>query len=246
MSRRLPAVSLMVLFALIMVAHRPTATRAAPVPAPASVDAAVAPEGWVHVYHVVDGDTVDVEWDGGTARVRLYGINTPERGEACFQEATDQLTGFLWDKGRDGWVNLEYGPRHEDRYGRTLAYLWVSDDTGPALIDWWMAWVGVAHAWTADGQHVDYITAAEYDAYANGRGCLWAGTVPPPPSQPAAPSTSTAAPVQANCDPSYPDVCIPSPPPDLDCGDIPYRRFRVVGADPHRFDGDRDGIGCES
>ena len=49
----------------------------------------------------------------------------------------------------------------------------------------------------------------------------------------------------ARCDPSYPDVCIPPPPPDLDCRDIPYRRFRVLPPDPHRFDRDRDGIGCE-
>lgn len=48
------------------------------------------------------------------------------------------------------------------------------------------------------------------------------------------------------CDPSYPSVCIPPPPPDLDCRDIPHRRFRVIGRDPHRFDGDHDGIGCES
>jgi hypothetical protein len=49
------------------------------------------------------------------------------------------------------------------------------------------------------------------------------------------------------CDPSYPGVCIPPGPPDLDCADIPFRRFTVVGADPHRFDGnDDDGIGCES
>jgi hypothetical protein len=40
-------------------------------------------------------------------------------------------------------------------------------------------------------------------------------------------------------------VCIPPPPPDLDCGDIRAKGFRVVGADPHRFDGDHDGIGCE-
>ena len=39
---------------------------------------------------------------------------------------------------------------------------------------------------------------------------------------------------------------IPPPPPDLDCGEIPHRRFTVVGADPHRCDGDNDGIGCES
>lgn len=49
----------------------------------------------------------------------------------------------------------------------------------------------------------------------------------------------------ARCDPSYPTVCIPPPPPDLDCADIPYRRFRVIGRDPHRFDGDHDGTGCE-
>lgn len=47
------------------------------------------------------------------------------------------------------------------------------------------------------------------------------------------------------CDPAYPSVCIPSPPPDLDCGDIEYRRFEVLQPDPHRFDGDKDGIGCE-
>jgi micrococcal nuclease len=40
-------------------------------------------------------------------------------------------------------------------------------------------------------------------------------------------------------------VCIPPAPPDLDCGDIEYRRFEVIGSDPHRFDGDHDGIGCE-
>ena len=48
------------------------------------------------------------------------------------------------------------------------------------------------------------------------------------------------------CDPAYPDVCIMPYPPDLNCGDIRYSNFRVVGGDPHGFDGDNDGIGCES
>ena len=47
------------------------------------------------------------------------------------------------------------------------------------------------------------------------------------------------------CDLSYPDVCIPPYPPDLNCGDIRYTDFRVVGGDPHGFDGDGDGVGCE-
>ena len=51
----------------------------------------------------------------------------------------------------------------------------------------------------------------------------------------------------AECDPSYPDVCIPPPPPNLNCGDISERRFTVLSPDPHGFDGrDNDGIGCES
>ena len=49
----------------------------------------------------------------------------------------------------------------------------------------------------------------------------------------------------AKCDKAYPTVCIPSPPPDLDCGEISHRRFKVLEPDPHGFDGDDDGIGCE-
>jgi hypothetical protein len=63
--------------------------------------------------------------------------------------------------------------------------------------------------------------------------------VPPPPK-----------PGGGNCAASYPTVCIPPPPPDLNCADIAYTNFRVrwdvPDPDPHHFDGNRDGIGCES
>lgn len=86
----------------------------------------------------------------------------------------------------------------------------------------------------------------------------WTATAAPPPTLPPQPTAvpPTIAPVVdtqpppapvGNCDAAYPDVCIPPPPPDLDCGDIPHRRFRVLAPDPHNFDGnDKDGIGCES
>jgi micrococcal nuclease len=51
---------------------------------------------------------------------------------------------------------------------------------------------------------------------------------------------------ESNCDPSYQGVCIPPYPPDLSCGDISDKGFAVQGSDPHGFDGDGDGIGCES
>ena len=48
-----------------------------------------------------------------------------------------------------------------------------------------------------------------------------------------------------NCDPAYPDVCLPSAP-DLDCGPA-YARIKVViHPDPHGFDKDGNGVGCES
>jgi len=50
---------------------------------------------------------------------------------------------------------------------------------------------------------------------------------------------------QNQCDSSYPSVCIPPYPPDLDCCVIEYSNFKVVQPDPHRFDGDKNGIGCE-
>jgi micrococcal nuclease len=48
------------------------------------------------------------------------------------------------------------------------------------------------------------------------------------------------------CDPAYPAACIPSPPPDLDCDDVSSGGFVVLPPDPHGFDADGDGIGCES
>ena len=66
------------------------------------------------------------------------------------------------------------------------------------------------------------------------------------PGSPAAASTAPRRPVAGESrDPSYPTVCISPPPPDLDCGDVPYTGFPVQSPDPHRFDGDHDGRGCE-
>jgi micrococcal nuclease len=63
--------------------------------------------------------------------------------------------------------------------------------------------------------------------------------------RPATVSTPTKQPTQKLCDPSYPDFCLPPNSPDLNCGDIPYRRFTVKQPDLHGFDRDKDGIGCE-
>ena len=51
----------------------------------------------------------------------------------------------------------------------------------------------------------------------------------------------------SECDPSYPTVCLPPPPPDLDCPEVlPLVNFPALPADPHHLDADKDGIACES
>ena len=55
------------------------------------------------------------------------------------------------------------------------------------------------------------------------------------------------APSRENCEPAYPTVCLPPPPPDLDCPEVlPLVNFPALPADPHHLDADKDGIACES
>lgn len=47
------------------------------------------------------------------------------------------------------------------------------------------------------------------------------------------------------CDSSYPEICITTYSAKLICADIPFRNFTVLLPDPHGFDTDGDGLGCE-
>jgi micrococcal nuclease len=183
------------------------------------------------VAYVVDGDTLQVELDGGrTERVRLIGVDTPERGR-CFAATATRTARALADDRR---VLLQ-GDRTQatrDRYGRLLAYVWIQ---GARDLGYQLLARGVAKVYVYDRpfQRLSAYRRAEQI----GRrlpSSLWRGCGAPPPPPP-----------RRGCDPSYPTVCIPPPPPDLDCADVPYSNFAVRGDDPHGFDGDGDGVGCE-
>ena len=51
---------------------------------------------------------------------------------------------------------------------------------------------------------------------------------------------------ETSCDSSYPNLCIAPPPPTLACDDVEATNFEVQSPDPHGFDVDNDGIGCET
>lgn len=53
------------------------------------------------------------------------------------------------------------------------------------------------------------------------------------------------APSKQNCDPAYPDFCISQSLSNLKCQDLKQHNFRVLPPDPHNFDRNKDGVGCE-
>ena len=117
------------------------------------------------VVQVIDGDTLDLLIAGTKYRVRLFGVDTPERGERCYEEATERtrlLSGDL--------VRIEPGPRSEDRYGRLLFYLYTRNGES---IDAILIQEGLATAWNRDCQYRDFLVNLEQEARRQGTGCLW-------------------------------------------------------------------------
>ena len=77
------------------------------------------------VVRVIDGDTIIVRYRGKEERVRLLCIDTPERGERGFNEATEAMRRLV--EGREVVLEFEKpGVEARDRYGRLLAYVFLN------------------------------------------------------------------------------------------------------------------------
>lgn len=116
------------------------------------------------VANVVDGDTIELA-DG--RRVRYIGINTPERDQPYYEEATganQQLVG-----GKE--VQLEFDQDTFDQYGRSLAYIWVDG----VMANLEMVSRGFANVFTVppNVRYEEQLREAEREAREAGRG-LWA------------------------------------------------------------------------
>jgi micrococcal nuclease len=211
------------------------------------------------VVDVVDGDTVKVAYRGQEVSVRVIGIDTPETvhptepvecgGPEASAAAANLLSGER--------VRLVFDPSQGryDAYDRMLAYLHVpgQGDFGTQMIR-----RGRAAEYTYDTSYARQAgyQAAEAAAQAAGRG-IWdrCGGVDTPQrtERPAdtqrsqsrqRPRNLVGAPAGGGCAPGY-DPCVPPSSTDLDCADIDGP-VRVTGEDPHGFDADGDGIGCDS
>lgn len=84
------------------------------------------------VREVVDGDTLRVDGPDGEARVRLIGVNAPERDECFHGEATEILQELVGDRE----VVLVRDVSDTDRFGRLLRFVETTDgaDVGADLV----------------------------------------------------------------------------------------------------------------
>ena len=82
---------------------------------------------------IIDGDTIEVTDAGGyTEKVRLIGIDTPERGECGFKESGARLSELILDSGV---LLVPGGTDDRDRYKRLLRYVDIGKiDMGLVLI----------------------------------------------------------------------------------------------------------------
>ena len=134
--------------------------------APAMAAPSIAGVPWI-----IDGDTLDIH---GT-RIRLFGIDAPEREQVC------DRAGRAWRCGESakralirfiGQRAVTCAPRGRDHYGRTVAVCSI----GGADINRWMVAQGRAVAYR---HYSDAYDGAEDQARAAHRG-IWAGTFEQP------------------------------------------------------------------
>lgn len=134
---------------------------------------------------VVDGDTycidlnsVDGDEEKGT-KVRIIGVDTPEsvapsdyrKDNTEEGKTVSEIVKSTWLAGDT--VYLEYDVSDTDRYGRTLAYVYLHDGT---MAEQWLLKNGYANVATyaPNVKYADYFAALAHEAAENKVG-LWNG-----------------------------------------------------------------------
>ncbi|MBD2359239.1 thermonuclease family protein [Tolypothrix sp. FACHB-123] len=197
------------------------------------------------VVSVGDGDTLRAQNQQGQAvTIRLACIDAPELKQQPWGQQSAARLKQLLPVGQ----SIKVRQVDRDKYKRVVAEVYVGDRS----INLNMVQEGQAVVYRqylkGCASTKDQFIKAEATAKQQKLG-FWNQPKPLMPwdfrrSKNTTPQSVVAQP-QQQCDPSYPDFCLPPNSPDLDCKDISYRRFRVNQPDPHKLDRDNDGIGCE-
>lgn len=119
--------------------------------------------GIAKVFQVIDGDTFELT---NGQKVRLLGIDAPEKGQYYYEEAGNRLEQLV--KGKE--VFLEKDASNRDNYGRLLRYVYV----GSLFVNLEMVKEGYAQAFIV-APNLKYSTVflkAENETKAKGVG-IW-------------------------------------------------------------------------
>lgn len=117
------------------------------------------------VTRIIDGDTIDVRIDGVGYRVRYIGVNTPERDEACYNDASNANAALVQGKT----VTLVKDVSDTDQFGRLLRYVYV----GNTLVNEQLVRDGWAESveYPPDTARAPDFRRLEREATADNRGC---------------------------------------------------------------------------
>ena len=138
-----------------------------------------------HVVSVADGDTLTlIDAQQQTHRVRLQGIDAPEKAQPFGRKSKDNLTRLVLNKP----VRVEWD--HRDRYDRIIGKVWVQPDSCPtcpltldaghAQLTVGLAWWYRAYASEQSPQDRGAYAFSEQEARAKRAG-LWRQPNPVPP-----------------------------------------------------------------
>ncbi len=183
---------------------------------------------------VVDGDSLDF----GAVQVRLHGVDAPEAKQTCLRAAREwscglEATAALSALIENHWIDCN--ERDRDLYGRIVAVCTIGGPKGVEINR-----EMVARGWAVAYRRysMDYV-AEESTARSAGLG-IWSGDFISPEDWRRSQRRGAAS------------TQSPRNMPDRDCRDFrtwqEAQRFYEAAkpGDPHRLDGDRDGIACES
>ena len=127
-------------------------------------------EGSGRVIRVSDGDTITVLLNEKPIKIRLYGVDCPERGQDFGTKAKQFTSRMAFGK------QARIDPVEEDRYGRVVAWVWFEDiNLNRELVRAGLAWHYRRYAPTAFD-----LFRLETEAKAKGIG-LWSLAKPIPP-----------------------------------------------------------------
>ncbi|MDB5052545.1 MAG: thermonuclease [Bacilli bacterium] len=84
----------------------------------------------VKVERVVDGDTIEVKYEGKSEKVRFIGMDTPEtkKPNTPVMFYGKEASAYTKNRLEKQTIELEWDVEHRDKYGRLLAYIWIGKE----------------------------------------------------------------------------------------------------------------------